>query len=246
MFRHIGCHEVRQMTGRVKLSREKGRTPPRVEVLCGLPLMTVTLHTAEDVRPGTQKRRLSRMEQTLRRASVRRVIFPADFPYREQFRHFKAVEPLEFYRAVADVLALGWLEVHGIDACRGRVALAGTRLSPDMEYAARRLCRMVKSIRIDVPGEEGALFAAELQQNCGVPVLPAGAVVDLTVEFSPTGGNGQLRLWGEQPFFDGLRLTAEGVEPPDELAESMLTLLWEQGKIRREQLRVGSNEKKEK
>lgn len=230
------------MTGRVIFSREKGRTPPRVERLCGLSVMTVTIHAPEGLRRGALERRLERAERALLGASVNRVIFPPDFPYGERFHRFRAVEPMELYRAVADVLALGWLELHGIEPRHARVTLAGTRLSPELEYAARRLCSAVRGICIDVPGEEGALFAALLQQACGVPVTPRGTPTDLTVEFAPTG-RGQLRLWGERAWLDDLRLEAKGVDPPVELAECVLTLLWENGKLPRNRLCVTRREK---
>ena len=230
------------MTGRVIFSREKGRTPPRVERLCGLSVMAVTIHAPEGLRRRVLEHRLERAERVLLGASVNRVIFPPDFPYGERFHRFRTVEPMELYRAVADVLTLGWLELHGIEPRYARVTLAGTRLSPELEYAARRLCSAVRGICIDVPGEEGAFFAARLQQTCGVPVTPRGTPSDLRVEFAPTGG-GELRLWGERAWLDGLCLRAEGVEPPPELAECVLTLLWEQGKLPRHRLRVTRREK---
>ena len=232
------------MTGYLVVSEERGRGSACVKQLCGLPILEVKICVPKDIRPHVLKRKLNRAVQILRRAEVLRVIFPPSFPYREYFGDFKAVEPLEFYRSAADVLILGWLEHHGVDRTRGRVALSGSRLSPDLEYTARRLCPAVRGVRIDVPGEEEAWFAAELQRVYGVPVVPRGMPVDLIAEFSPMG-TGQLRLWGEEPYLDGLRLTAEGVEPPAEIADAVLTLLWEQGKIRRDQLRVICDKKKE-
>ena len=225
------------MTGYLEISRERGRVSSSVSEEYGIPILTVRLCLPEGIRARTLKQRLNRAEQILRKANVHRVIFPPRFPYRECFRAFKAVEPLEFYRSAADVLVLGWLECHGVDRMQGRVALSGARLSPDLEYTARRLCPEVRGICIDVPGEEGAWFAAELQRTYGAPAVPKGMSADLTVEFSPVG-TGRLWLWGEEPYLDGLRLTAGGVKPPAEIADAVLTLLWEQGKLRREQLRV--------
>ena len=200
--------------------------------------MTVDLYIPDRVRPKKVERRLAWIIRMFRRNSVSRVILPRDFPYRERLQCFKEVDVLELYRAVADVLALGWLKAHGLVAAQSCVTLAGTRLCPELEYTARHLCCDVRRICIEVPGGEAALFAAELQREFGVPVTPCGIPSDLTIEFGPTEKTGQLRLWGEQPYLDGLQLRAEGIELSEELQLPILTLLWEMGYLRRQQLQI--------
>lgn len=224
------------MVGRIRYIQGKGRLKAEQECICGVTLLTASLYEPPKQAPKKLERRLEKLEDTFRRAGVSRVILPCGFPYRERLLGLKPVEPLTLYRAVADLLALAWLRSYGISPEQGRVALAGHRLCPELEETARRLCRRVRKVRIDVPGEEGALFARLLQWECGVPVMPPGEPVHMTVSFG--GAAGDLRLWGEDPCLSGLRLTAEGLSVPEELEAPLLALLWEQGSLPREKIRV--------
>lgn len=235
------------MVGWIKCTAGKGRESAAAEQICGIDMLIVTFPTKEIMRPTALVRQLNRVEKLFQRAGVNRVIFSADFPYRDKLRQVKEVDSNEFYRAVADVLVVGWMEFYGIAKKDRRVALAGPRVCPEMERAAQNLCRRIRKVCIEVPGEEGAALAAKLQKTCGIPVMPRGVPVDLTVEFGPAQSNGQMRLWGDQPSLDGFELLADGVELPDEVSQPMMALLWERGRLRREQLHfVKKKEKYEK
>lgn len=224
------------MTGLVRYVRERGKTPARVEWIGGTALLTVTLHEPEGLSPRRLAGRLERLERTLRRAEVSRVILPPGFPHAGRLRLVHPVDPMPFYRDAADVLLLGWLRAHKIPPGQGRVALAGPRLCPELRGAAERLCPVVREIRIDVP-EGGTDYAAWLQRTWGLPVTPATAPVHVTAAFGPAAG-AELMLYGDRPGLDGLRLTAEGVALPPELEEPLLALMWEGGRLDRGALRA--------
>ncbi len=237
MFLSLGwAHRIAdggdRMVGVVRYSGEKGKTPPRILHICGMPLLEVTLHVPPGLWPRRLERRLKRLERTLRQAEVGRVILPEQFPY--ELRQVKPVECLPMYRALADVLVLEWMRERKIPAGEGRVALTAPRLCPELEGTAQRLCARVREVRIDVPGGEGEWLARRLHREFGVPVLPAMALVDATVSFGPERGD--LRLWGELPQCAGLKLRAEGAELPAELEQPLLALLWERGQVRREDI----------
>lgn len=227
------------MVGRIRYLREKGRGSGEPEYLCGLTVLTLTLYEPSGLSPGRLERRLERLERTFRKAGVSRVILPDGFPYAGRLHGLHPVTPLTFYRAVADLLAVEWLRLHGISPEQGRVALAGNRLCPELEEAARRLCRRVRRVCIQVPGEEGEVFALLLQREWGLPVMPAGEPADVTLSFGGTGGD--LRLWGEAPDLGGLELRAEGLDLPDEPVPQLMALLWERGSLRREDIRVSNS-----
>lgn len=228
------------MVGMVRYRREKGRGEAETERFWGLTFLTATLYEPEGLRPGPLERRLEKMERAFRKADVSRVILPAGFPYGERLRWVQPVETLTFYRSMADLLVLESLNRRGIEPARGRVALAGPRLCPELRQAAHRLCPAVREIRIDVPGGEGETFARQLQREWGLPVTPRSEPADVTVSFGPGAGEADLCLWGEQPVLDGLHLRAEGLDLPAELEQPVLALIWEQGGLRREAVRVSS------
>lgn len=224
------------MVGLVRCVGERGRSRPAVERWGGMELLAAALYAPEGLPERRLERRLETLERTLRRAGVRRVVLPAAFPYAGRLRGLESVEPLALYREAADVLALGWLAGRGIPPERGRVALAGPRLCPELRQAAERLCRRVREVRVDAPGGED--YARALQREYGVPVVPPAAPADVTVAFGPTAQAAALRLYGGAPCLGGLRLTGEGLDLPPELEGPLLALLWERGSLRRERLRA--------
>jgi len=226
------------MIGYIRCACGKGRVSTVVENLYGVQVMTAVLYVADGERAQRTERKLTWLSRKFQKNSISRIIVAPDFPYCERLRNFKMVDGLDFYRAVADVLAFGWLETHGFVVAQSCVSLAGTRLSPELEYTARRLCYYVRGICIEVPGVEAELFAAELQRDFGIPVMPRGIRSDLTIEFGSTEKGGQLRLWGEQPYLDGLQLCAEGIDLPKELRLPILSLLWEKGYLQRQKLQI--------
>ena len=81
-----------------------------------------------------ERRRLDRGVKLLRRAGVRRVLAPAEFPYWERLKEHGLVppEPWGLLRRLAPQLALAWLDSRGMRPERAAVALRGARASdPD-------------------------------------------------------------------------------------------------------------------
>lgn len=226
------------MTGRIIYRGEKGRGGPESESICGLSILRGTLYEPEGLSAGRLERRVHKLEGAFREAGVSRVILPDGFPHTSLLRQLKPVEPLLLYRGAADVLVLGQLQARHVLPGRGRVALAGPRLCPELRETVVRLCPYIRAVRIDVPGAGGEDFARALQREYGLPVLPPKVPVDVTVSFGPSETEEDLRLWGERPDLGGLTLTTEKVDLPADAAQPVLALLWEQGGIKREDLRA--------
>lgn len=224
------------MVGRIVYRQEKGREKPCRVSIGTLPVLNISLFDPPELPRGKLDRRLEKLERTLLSAGVNRVILPARFPYTGQLRYLRSIDLTPFYCAAADILVLKLLERRGVLPAQSRVALTANRLCPALIQAANALCREIRGIRIDLPGEEGERLAWDLQRQFGVPTVPCAAAVDVTLSFGGEGGD--LRLWDRDFDLSGLRLKARGVElPPDEEAQ-VLALLWEQGRLRREDLWV--------
>jgi len=223
--------------------REKQRRP---EMIVTKPAGISVLTAVCPPLPGEGRslyRQLERLERRLLRAGATRIILPAELAGKAWTTALRPVEVLPFCRWAAEPLILGWLAVRGVPPEKSCVSLEGARLSPELRATARQLCRRVRRLRIDVPGEEGLLFARTLQRELGLPVQPVGGGQTLRVSFSPPGRGADLCLWGEPPELGGLRLQAEGRELPPELELPLLAVLWERGGLRREELRVTSGVK---
>ena len=138
-------------------------------------------------------------------------------------------------------LALAALRRARILRAQATVALAGQRVSRPLFAAAEALCPQVRRLVVDVPGE-GEELAAWLREEYGAAVLPPGTAADVTACFGPAGGESGgavLRLYGPAPQLDGLRLLPEeGTLPPGLAPLPLLTLLWECGRLRPEQIRI--------
>ena len=148
------------------------------------------------------------------------------------------MDALPFYRAVADLLALGALETAGLRPEQASVALSGPRLCPELRAAAERLYPQVRGLVINVPGE-GAAYAAWLHRRYGLPVCPPERA-DVTVAFGPGGVHRgvALDLYEEGRNLAGMTVTAPELALPGECEEQLLAALWEQGGLKREKLRV--------
>ena len=226
--------EVVCMVGWIQYRKGRGRSRPQTEVLSGMTVLALPFYEPEDLGQKKLTRRIRMLEQAFRRAEVSRVIVPDDFPYRDHLGLIRPVEPMLLYRGAADLLVLEILRRRGIQPGGARAALAGPRLCPELCGAAERLCAVVRELRIDVPGEEGEDFARYLQHEFGVPVVPRRLAVDAVIAFGETGEPSDLCLWGSP----GIRFGVEGVELPEEIAQPVLELLWEQGRVEREELQV--------
>lgn len=224
------------MIGVLELRRERGRFQLEESRLGPLAALRAVAYAPENLPFWRLRLRLRRAERALVQAGAGRVILSGDFPFRDQLALLRPVDPLPFWRACADVLALGALAAENAPPRRGRVALSAPRLCPELESAAERLCPQVRGLLIDAPG--GADYARYLQAKFGLPVTPASAGADVTAAFGPKGGR-----WGrtvelyEGGSLGGLVLRAEGLDLPPDCAAQALALLWERGQVRRDRLR---------
>lgn len=225
------------MIGELVCLREKGRGRPERVKLGTLEAVRWTLYAPEGLPEWRLDRRLRRAERELWEAGVGRVILRNGFPYKDRLGWLHTVDPLPMWREAADLLALGALDAQGVPYRQGTVALSAPRLCIELEYAARRLCPLVRGLLIDAPGGED--YARYLQAEFGLPVTPPSAGAEATVAFGPGGGRWgrSLELYG-QADLGGLTVTAEETRLPEDCRDQVLALLWERGEVKREQFIV--------
>ena len=223
------------MVGELICLRQRGRGRGSPSALGPLPAVRWTVYVPEGLSPRRLARRLYRAERGLAAAGVGRVVLRHGFPYGDRLRLLRPVDPLPLWRGLADVLALGALELEGVSPSRGRIALSAPRLCPELTAAAERLCPLVRGLLIDAPGGED--YARRLQARFGLPVTPPAAGADVTAAFGPGGSRWgrRLELYGTAEL-GGLQVSVEGLELPEDCADQALALLWEQGLVKREEL----------
>lgn len=221
------------MTGLLDYAPERGKLRPEQIRMAGIPLLAATLYELPGLSGRRLERRLDRLERTMLNAGAGRVVTAPGFPYAGRLKRLKPLDPTAFLQALADALALGWLEVHEIPPERARVTLAGPRLSPALRECGERLSGRVQALQIAVPGE-GERFAGMLRSRWGMPVVPLGAQTDLTIAFGPdTRANLQLT---DPTGLGGLCLKSRSHVLPPGLEVPFLTLLWERGELKRDDL----------
>lgn len=227
------------MIGQIEYVRGKGRGKPGFAEAGGLAILRCTLYEPPGLPRWRLERRLRKIERALVRAGARRVLLPEGFPYRDLLRELRPVDPLPFWRAIADLLALRALERAGIRSERGRVALSAPRLCPELRQTAERLCTQVRGLVIDVPGV-GADYARWLHLRFGLPVTPASAGANVTIAFGPGGRRWGtvLELYGQRPDLAGATVNIPGAELPGDCKGQVLALLWEQGTLDRTTLEI--------
>lgn len=188
---------------------------------------------------GRKVRAVWRAERALGRAGVQQVILPRSLVGQGYLRLLQPVKTLHFYRGCADLLALGYLEEHGIPVNRSRVALSGRCPGAELRQTAERLCPYVRELVIRVP-EGGERFARQLHTCHGLSVLPPDTRADLSLCFSPTEGGGEpeFHLYGEMPRLLGMKMELLGLELPEDCSQELLSLLWEHGWADRRRLRA--------
>lgn len=213
-------------------------------VLCGLTVLRAETALPRRRSEAALLRRAGLGAEKLARAGCRRVLTAPGFPCWEALaeRGLRPVDPEPLCQAMAGSLALGWLEERGVAPQRASVALRGARVSRALFDAAVLLCPRVRLLAVSAPdgGEELRRF---LREEFGVPALEAEAVEShCTLLFSPEEEmprGGVLRLHGPRPALDGLALEAPEAALPGELEPlPALSLLWEEGRLPLEKIRV--------
>lgn len=209
----------------------QGRGRARPDRLYGLPVLRVEA----DPVGFWGERRLKRAGKSLRLGGALRVLVPRGFsrwPLLEEFG-LRPVDPEIFVRAQSVPLALEALERRGMAPERATVALRGLRADRDMARTAQALCARVRNLVIDAP-RGGAELAWELRREFGIPVLPPGEVGQVALRFQegcPRREEGALDLYGPRPALAGLILAVPGLAEEDREDLSLLTALWEGGKL---------------
>ncbi len=147
------------------------------------------------------------------------------------------VDPQPLCRAKAPELALA--RVEQLPLRRRCVALRGER-GREAWPLASVLCPQVGTLLLDFRyGQEE--LARRLRMACGVAALTLGQgpPPQASVELSPCGEpvGRPVRLWGK-PELGGLALAAERPLPEGPEPLALLTLLWETGRLRLEDIKV--------
>lgn len=227
--------EVRNMLGRVVLLPTPGKVRTEPEVIAGLPLLRADLCLPENISERRLRRQLGRLRKALLCQGVRRAVFPDGFPYINALPDLIPVKPLPLYRAAAHLLLLADLRRKGIPPARASVRLSAPALYPELAAAAERLCPEVRRLIIDAPG--GGELAARLYRSYGIPVTPDGPA-DACAAFGPVKAESPvaLRLYGKTPELRGLALVAPELTLPEDCAQSLLSALWECGRVNFQQL----------
>lgn len=177
--------------------------------------------------------RLRRAGRALHRSGVRRVLAPGELLTALADFGLKRIDWEPFVRAQSVPLVLAALERQGLAPDRATVALRGVRVDRDMARTAARLCPKVRGLIIDAP-RGGRELAQWLRREFGVPVLPEGERGQMALAFQEGGSlleERTLRLYGVRPELGGLRLSAPSLEGRDREELSLLTALWEGGKL---------------
>ena len=209
-----------------------------VEQVGGLSCVRATVSEARRLNGIRQRLCLAQIRNAFRTHGVRRVVLSQSLPCAEQFREWRAVNPMPFYRGIADLLALGTLEDRNILPQSAVVGLAGARLTYEIEMTARRLCPLIRGISVDVPGE-GEWFAGWLHREYGIAVRSFGES-DVTLAFGPCARSGEtcIDLTDEAEGSMQFYASVPGLWLPEGCEETMLAALWECGRLERSQIRI--------
>ena len=192
------------------------------ERLCGLFVLTANL--PQNTR--APERAAGRAARLLRKNRVIRVLAPPEFPWWGLLRDagLRAVDTSALRRALAPVWVERLLKRQGIAPERAVLRLKGEEKEPALEELARTLCPLVHGMVFDLPG--GPAAAECLRREMGVPVLPAGfAEAHLTL------------LLRDGPVLTGAEAVLPGrVLPADCDRLSLISVLWETGRIKSEEI----------
>ena len=233
------------MVGILEIREGKGRGP-RAEgcALLDLPCLRAEIPAPPGLSPARLARRVDKGARLLARAGVRRVVTAAEFPWWDVLysRGLRPVEPEDFCQALAVPLALAALERCGVPPRQGTVVLSGPRVNRALLRTAEGLCPMVRRLSIDVP-DGGAALADWLWREFGAAMADpeAGKRADVALRFGPAGGGGrvELDLYGPRPELGGFVLRPpKGLEAGGLDRLAVLALLWEEGRLDLEKIRI--------
>lgn len=201
---------------------DRRRTRLEGERLLELPLLTLGLPDRERGR----ERRVTRGARLLAERRVTRVLTPPGFAHWGALagRGLRPVDTQALRCALAPAWVRAVLALRGVQPENAVLRLEGAREGPDMVRVARALCLMVRNLVIETPG--GGALAASLRREFGLPVLPArSARADLTLTFD------------SGPVLAGSRFALHGVQLPEDCERlPLLSALWENGRIKTEQI----------
>lgn len=163
----------------------------------------------------------------MRRLGVERAVFPADFPYTEEFvrRGILPVDTLPLYRSLAAELVRVLLAERTVSPGEATVAVCGEHLSAEVARTVTELCVRNRYVTLSVGGE-GETLCRQLRREYGVSLLRTDdperlKEADARVLFAPREGlpagleTLELYVGGTTPAFL-LRLAGEReAEVPD-------------------------------
>lgn len=209
------------------------------------PLLEVALSPSKPGKNGENQRKNgekqgARGAKILRKHGVFRALMPQKWEEGAKKQGISPVQALPLYRALGDRLCLKMLE--GVPLRRRRVALRGEKVDAAAQALALALCPQATLI-LEFEEGEGPL-AQRLQRTYGAPPLDRawGESAQVAVELGPPAGESplpqgarRLKLWGE-PDLAGLTLDCPENLPPDLPRDPFLTLLWESGRLKPEEI----------
>jgi hypothetical protein len=180
------------------------------------------------------ERRIKRAGRLMRKNGVRHMLAPNWFDQWELLAPL-GLAPVEagvLCTALAAPLALAYLQLHNIPPEQAEVDLRGSRVTMELERAARALCPAVRRVTVSAP-RGGAELTRALLREYGMPELDSRGP-DAALYFTPAEcrkKEGELLLCGPKPDLCGLTLRPEGWMLPDGTESlALLCALWESGR----------------
>lgn len=184
--------------------------------------------------------RLKQAGRLFQRQGIGQILTPTDFPHWDVLKKegISPYEPLPQLQALGDVILQRRLETCGIAPENATIALWGD--SPALKKVALSLCPWVKNLMILAPRQKDSLERL-LYEEYGMAPCASTTQVDGVISFVPppdekTGLIIQLDQVSS-PDFCGIQLKNQDF-PPDCHPLSLLALLLETGKAKREELEI--------
>ena len=214
--------------------RDNGRGRAERIQLYDLPLLRAEIPTAGLWR----QHRLHRAARQLFRHQVRLALVPEGFSQWEALRQWSIspVDTTPLLRALSAPLALVALADLGIDPAQATVTLLGRDGDRDIARTAQALCPQVRHLVLSSQG-----LADWLRREYGIPVLPPDSPSQLTICFGAyphRPSSPVLDLSAGSAGLAGLVLSCPALKPEDQQKLSLLTALWQHGKISLSEIKV--------